>query len=241
MPSVTGTSSAAHTTNAAQTLTFSHTTNSDALYVSIAIPTTSTSVIAVTFGGVDLTFLSRLVTGTYEIEWWWLQSPGTSTANIFIDLFATNSQRIAAVARNVLVSDLASIQHDFTITTGSSTTPSKTVTPLTTGGLVLDMVTSDNNLQTFTQGGGQTLNIAQDSEANTQLKVAGSSEAGGASVTMSWTLASTEVWYLGTISITTITVSSTRVSQVATEILTSTTIIIPPSVSESTQFLIVIM
>ncbi len=258
MPSVTGTSSSAHTTGAAASLTWSHTSNGDALYVAVALSSNTTTVSTVTFGGAALTYIGRSTIGTNTHEWWWKQAPSASTANIVVT--PTASVRFGAGARNVLVSDLTTPLNDLSVlATGSSTTPSITVTPVTTGGLVLDLTNSDNNNQVWTAGASQTADFAQNSEANTQHKVAGSREAGGASVTMSWTLASTEAWYISALSITETVASIGRatqvateiitfnpnpslvVSQVAVEVLTSTTIIIPPTVSESTQFLIFIM
>lgn len=237
MPSVTGTSSSAHTTNAQASLTWSHTSNGDALYVSVAVSSNSFTVTSVTFGGVALTFIGRCVIGSNTHEWWWKQAPSASTANIVVT--PSFSVRFGAGARNVLVSDLTTPQNELSVlATGSSTTPSITVTPTTTGGLVLDLTNSDNNNQVWTAGASQTADFAQNSEANTQHKVAGSREAGGASVTMSWTLASTEVWYISALSITEQTVSSNRITQVATEIMTSTTVTVPTS--RATQFFIIV-
>ena len=202
MPSVTGTSTVAKTTTGSgSSLTYSHTSNGDPLFVS-AVRFSSggnQTITAVTFGGVALTKVAAAVDSNSS-DWWWLAAPVAGTANIVIT--TVGGSWIASGARNVNLSDLTGApRFRFASANASSTAPSVTITS-EVGGLVLDAVYSDSNNQVFTVGAGQTQQFAQNSIANTDSKTAGSSEAGAASVTMSWTLSISDAWSISALSIT---------------------------------------
>lgn len=221
-PVLTGSSSNARSSGAVTSLTWSHTSNGDPLFVLTAMTNAGVGdVTGVTFNGVALRRGGMLLDGTTaRYTWWHLQSPGTATANVVVSL---TSSYIAAGAHNVQNArlDLEGAS-GFAHTSGNSTTPSKTIDSATNS-LVIDLVISNVANQTFTQGAGQTLVFSQ-VDATTNQKGATSTEAGAASVVMSWTLGTSGTWWMVGLSIDDqATTVNSRLSQIVAEVATEGT------------------
>ena len=198
MPSVTN-SANAKSTGSVASLSFSHISDGNPLYVHIGLWNNlsgSPRRTRVTFNSVAMDCVAVSSGGTQWVhEVWYLASPGSVTANVVITPIGSNTW-ISAASNNV--SGGTRPDH-FVFATGTSTTPSAAI-PSAVGDLVLDLVSSDATSQTWMQGAGQTL-IGSNTSANSDVKCANSSEAGAASVTMSWTLGASDAWGLSAFNI----------------------------------------
>lgn len=204
---VTGSVSSSFTAGAQTSLTFSHTSNGDPLYVPLSwyVGSGGTEVAdivtGVTFNGAALTRGGQAAVAGQTMEWWRLASPGTATANIVVTL--SSGRRVSAAGVNLSGWPSTLGDHIFASASGdvAATQPSVTIAS-GTGAEVLDWLGFNNPVNTATPGAGQTEKWNQEtlgsgSGAGGDQVSAGSLKAGATSVTMSWTVPSTpETWGL---------------------------------------------
>lgn len=158
------------------------------LVVSVGIEDASNTVSGITFNGDALTYHSRHACSPVStIEWWYLINPDVATANMVVTV--TGAEQFAGGATVVTgahqTTPLGTVTYNGTGSTCATTAnPSITITDGATGDLVIDHLMEAQGAHTV--GAGQTErfnNSCQNSYCST-----GSTEAGGSSVTMSWTL-----------------------------------------------------
>jgi hypothetical protein len=155
----------------------------------------------VTFGGVSLTKVgvSTISTGGDFSAIYQLVNPSASTANIVITLGTTGvdpGNAWGARADNTSGVDTTTPTGTYVTSVGSSTGPSDTAAGATDD-LVLDAVGWDGTTATAAVGGGQTAQL--NSTATGSEGRGASSEAGAASVVMSWTLSVSATWAHGAV------------------------------------------
>ena len=143
---------------------------------------------SVTFGGTNLTQLQKLVAGQTIVEIWYLKAPANTTADVVVTMSAATY--LIAGATSWFGVDQTTTFGTVATANGSSTSPSVAVTSAVDE-LVHDTL-AVNGAPTITVGAGQTQrwNLA----SGTNKSGAGSTEAGAASVTMSWTLGTSATW-----------------------------------------------
>ncbi|HYD48088.1 MAG TPA: hypothetical protein VEB21_07070, partial [Terriglobales bacterium] len=202
------------TATASSTISFSHTTGSGSnrlLLVGVSFECsgatcgspTNTSVTSVTFGATPLAFVGRSFSSTRDaaVEIWQLFNPPASTT---ATITATLNQAFDAVAGAVSFSGADQSQTLSLVgATGNSSAPT-VVVPSTSGALVFDTVSWDTSGAGATAGAGQSERwdtMADFGSGNAQIRGAGSTEAGAASVTMSWTAPTADDWAIGAVSI----------------------------------------
>ncbi|MDH5318414.1 MAG: DUF4347 domain-containing protein, partial [Nitrospira sp.] len=183
----TSTSAATASGTTASSLTWSHTVGAGSngiLIVDVSMYTTSgITVSSITYGGTALTYIGSDTSSKDHVEMWYLKAPETGTANIVVTL--TGSTSIAAGATNFFGVDQTTSYGSLTTGNGSGD-PSITVASAT-GELVVDAV-SDRDVDSESVGAGQTVLLTNKAGTNASDAWVGSStEAGAASVTMSWT------------------------------------------------------
>jgi hypothetical protein len=166
------------------------------LLVEIAAKGTK-SVSAVTYGSQALTLLTTAQLGAGDddpkIELWYLRSPAVGTATITVTTTA-NSQLEAGSINFVNV-------HQFspfgTFASGSGTgTTASVVAAGAANDLIVDVV---SGYAALTVGAGQTSRWSE--SADGAWRGAGSTEPGGASITMSWTLGTSQKWCIGAVAV----------------------------------------
>ena len=183
----TSTSAATASGTSASSLTWSHTVGTGSngiLIIDVSIRTNAgVTVSSVTYGGVALTYIGSATSSKDHAEMWYLKVPVTGTANVVVTL--TGSENVAAGATNFFGVDQTTSYGSLTTGNGSGD-PSLTVASAT-GELVIDAV-SDRDVDSETVGAGQTLLLTTKAgSASNDAWVGSSTEAGAASVTMSWT------------------------------------------------------
>jgi hypothetical protein len=139
---------------------------------------------AITYAGQSLTkYAERNNTdGTVRTEIWYLVNPPSGTANVVINTSGSSARLITGIATFVGVDQTSPLGTAQTFGANSGN-PTVTVTS-ETGGLVFDVTARDNN-GSWTPGAGQF--ERWDLSNGSDLTGAGSTEAGLASVVMSWT------------------------------------------------------
>ena len=186
--------SSAATAGAATSLTWSHTVSSGddrALFVSIALESGEST--GVTYGGTPLTLVGRY-TGLHTVEIWQLLSPNVGTADV-VASFNGSIEVLGGATAFDHVDQTTPTGTFQALGYGNSNTASMTVSSAP-GEVVLDVMYADVPL-TATAGADQT---AHWNETNGRTG-ASSTEAGAASVTMSWNLSVSEEWTIGAVSI----------------------------------------
>ena len=184
----------------ATSLTWSHTVSAGsnvALFVGISIEAGSGASTGVTYGGTAMTLVGRS-TGSHVVEIWKLVAPTAGTANIVATFNGTVQVVGGGAAFNGV--DQTTPTGVFAGAGGTSTTPTVNASSAA-GDLVLDTLYG-NDGPTATPGAGQTSQwtLATGSGGG-KARGAGSTEAGAASVTMSYTLSSSLEWQIGAVSI----------------------------------------
>jgi hypothetical protein len=178
----------------ATTLTVSHTVpaGTDRYMVVLCNISSAATITATTYGGVALTNTNDVTAANNSgrLVIFELASPTVGTAN-FVLTVSSSSSLTACVLTLTDCTTLTALD----TAEGSSTAPSITVVSASTG-LVLDILGYALNNVALTVGAGQTSIVEQENIADANRKLAVSSEAGAASVTMSWTMASSGVWIL---------------------------------------------
>ena len=177
---VTGATGAA-TSGAATSLTYSHTTNSgDDLTV---VGGACGAITGITFNGDAFTeAVARDVDG-FEAGLWYRVNPDIVTGNVVIS--QTPTWEISSGAVNFSGADTAD---PIGNTASASDVNTVDVTLTTSGNIVLDVIRNADQNTTLTAGANQTDRWNQATGAGTgRNKGAGSTEAAGGTITMSWT------------------------------------------------------
>jgi len=183
------------TTGTAGPITHSHTVANQPSRILLVkvnfIGGTSVKVSGITYDGIPLALRSAASLSTLHAELWYLVAPPIGTANVVVTFSGSVTSTVVASEGWYNVSQSAPFSASAS-TSGTSTTPSIAVTAAV-GDVVTDIMAAAGNV-TATVGAGQTerYNAIQ----GTALRAAGSSEAGAASVTMSWTLSSSVPWVI---------------------------------------------
>lgn len=181
---------------AASSLTFPHTVNAGSnsiLLVSVHTHSGAVTVNSVTYGGTNLTQVGSVTASSNvnRAEIWRLFNPPTGTADVVVTL--SGARNLAAGAVSYFGVDQASPLTPSTAR-GSSTTASVAVASAS-GEVVVDAVSADGDALSLTKGAGQTQQYNTNTgTANGNIQAAASTEAGAASVTMSWTLGASASW-----------------------------------------------
>ena len=145
---------------------------------------------SVIYGGVALTKLVSRAGGTGVTSLWYLLSPPSGTANIVVTFASAHNIVVGAVSRSNVHQGIPF--GNAVTAAGTSTGPATVSVVSAAGEVVEDVLMLRNTVQTATVGASQSehWNAAQ----GTDVRGAGSSEAGAASVTMSWTLGGSCNW-----------------------------------------------
>ena len=184
------------TTSGATSLTWSHTVNSGTdryLIVSLSLSDAAGSVTGITYGGTALTLIGRY-SSNHRVEMWRLVAPAVGTANV-VASFGTSTAAVGGALTLNGVLQTGSLG-TFVGASGTSTTPTVTVSSAL-GELVLDT-------GYFETAPVATPSIDQDTQWNLSVGTSGgaaSTAAGNVSVTMNWTLASSQKWDLAAVPI----------------------------------------
>ncbi len=188
--------------NAVSSLTWSHTVgagNDRILIVGVSIRGNGT-VTSVTYGAQTFTSAGTVANGgTNSAEIWTLVAPATGTANIVVTLSA--SKDFVAGASSFSNVDPTTPYGAFFSTTGNTSPISLAVTSAV-GEVVIDTVMTNGDVGTLTAAAGQTERWNNLTGANpSNARGAGSTKAGAASVTMTWTMGSGKSFSIGAISL----------------------------------------
>ena len=173
------------------TLTFAHSTPAGPDRLLVVLLSNGTGVggeAAITYGGVALTRRQHTLVGTTWHDVFTLAAPTVGVANIVV----TNPSTSAIAAAAYAVNDASAVSA-WTSASGTSTAPSVTLSS-TALGVVLDLCTINSFSPAFTVGAGQVSYVEQETPGDGSDKVASSSKAGAASVTMARTLSSSQTW-----------------------------------------------
>jgi hypothetical protein len=153
----------------------------------VAVQTEGVNVTNVTYAGVALTFIIAKDNvaggGNVWVEWWYAVSP-TSGTNNFVVTLASNADARASVVPCTGVKQTSTILDSDSASSSNASSSSLTLDG-ETGGLLLDAITQESAGSGQTVGGGQNLEWSLTTNPNRDML--GSSEAGAASVVMSWT------------------------------------------------------
>lgn len=179
-------------TSAGSSTTLSHTTSgaNRGLLVFVGIETAlgAPTVSSVTYAGVSMTLVrsDAVASGSVRSEIWKLAAPASGANNIVVTLSAAADHAVAGQSYNNVHADVVSNHNGVALTTGN---PSVAVTSAV-GELVADITHSqrDNTDAQISPGAGQTQRWTQGAGDN-RPRAKGSTEAGAASVTMSWSYA----------------------------------------------------
>lgn len=178
-------------------LTFSHTVGSGAermLIVGVALRKNGPVVSSVTYGGVGLTLIASQLDGgaDHRAELWYLLAPTSGTANIVVTLSATvdataGAISFAGVNQTAPLGSVAGSQ-------GTDQTPSVTIVSAV-GEVVADVMSANGDSGAVAVGANQTQQWNQNTGTSDANEFgAQSTEAGAASVTMSWSLTNANKW-----------------------------------------------
>jgi hypothetical protein len=180
----------------ASSLTWSHTVGAG--FNRILVVGTSaaglTSVSSVTYGAAALTRINATSSSSSETtEMWYLLAPPAGTANIVVtfsgsDSVAAGSVSFTGVSQSTPLGTSASAS-------GAGGTPSVTVASATNQ-VVIDTITDYADKSSLTAGASQTQrwNVTSGAGGKTDVISGGSTKAGAASTTMSWTIGAAKAW-----------------------------------------------
>ena len=158
----------------------------------VGTATDETPVTSVTYGGQPLTFIGAQSDpdDASRVELWYQVAPLTGTQNIVVTL-ADETDAVGGATSWTGVDQITPLGTPV-FAGGESTTATAVVTS-GAGQVVVDALAT-MDIEQRTAGTGQTerWNLGQD-----DLGGAGSSELGGATVTMSWTMDEAEFWAIG--------------------------------------------
>jgi uncharacterized repeat protein (TIGR01451 family) len=186
---------------------FSHTVgtgNQRLLVVAVTIRNGINLASGVTYGGTALTSLGSTQNsdGLVHVQMYYLKNPPSGTANVTVSLLGLTNAAAGAMSFSGVdpINTFGAISSDSS--TGTGTTDPSTTVASATNNLVIDAVALEGSAGALTVGGGQTQRwTATTGGAATNIRGVGSTEAGAASVTMSWTKANTAKWAIMAVSI----------------------------------------
>lgn len=169
---------------------FNLTVPAGANYVVVPVATTSGSGLTATFNGSAMTSLesSDNLSGGKSQLFGILATPGTFTIVVSVD----SSGPAAAGGLSFSGVDQVSPKRNSAAATGNSDTPSVTV-PSAVGDMVVDSLCSTTGGLTYTAGADQTQRIATNNPAF-DVRLRSSTEAGAASVVMTWSVTGAFQW-----------------------------------------------
>ncbi len=191
--------STSSTTAATNSLIWAHTVNSGSnsvLFVGLSIDNGATAT-GVTYGGQAMTLVGRSA-GSGTAELWCLVAPALGTANIVVTVGSSQKVVGGAVAFDGV--DQTTPTGAFASTGGTSTMPSMNVSSAS-GDLAIGVLFGNDGV-TATEGAGQATQwtfVTGGGSGNP--RGVGSTEAGAASVTLSWTLSASVQWQVGGVTI----------------------------------------
>lgn len=185
--------------NGVTSLTYSHTVSGSdrLLIVWVSWYHTIAFITGVTYNGVAMTEIpsGSANSSNYQIAGYYLVSPALGTNNVVIN-FSQSIFGTGAGSLSFTGVDQTNPLGTAVAATGGTSTPSVTVSA-NAGEIVSDGLCIIHN-GTLTVGGGQTQQWnAIDSGGN--IKYAGSTEAGAASTTMSWSNSTAQLWAQGAV------------------------------------------
>jgi hypothetical protein len=192
-------------TTTASSLTISHTTSGTnrLMLVGVSIAKQSggaPSVSSITYNGVNLSFVGSQANSDSlgRVEIWRLVAPATGANNVVVTLGAAPDAQTVGVMTFTGVHQSTPLG-TFASATGDSTSASVTVTSAA-GELVFDtLVVESSSDKALAPGAGQT--ERWDLFQTVKNNGGGSTEAGAASVTMSWSWSGADKWSVGGVSI----------------------------------------
>ena len=182
-------------------LTWSHTVGANSnriLIVSISFRDGNVSASSVTYGGAALTLIGAVNSGGNQnrTEIWYQLAPPTGTASVVINMTASKEVAGASVSYYG-VSQSTPLGTYASAGNNGSTTASVSVSSAA-GQLVIDTVTTNGDANsltvTFPASQTQVWNIFTGSGDAGNARGAGSTQAGSATTTMTWTLGVAKAW-----------------------------------------------
>lgn len=157
----------------------------------------TTTATGVTYDGVSMTALGvQLTNGSSKARGFFLINPNTGSKSIVISYNATVNDPICGIVATYTGADQTTGYHNYTTATGSSTSPTVTVTS-SASELVIAGVSGDegSGTLTFTVGGGATQRNTVTTLQNGDRETLSAGEiAGGASVSIPWTASPSTAW-----------------------------------------------
>jgi len=184
-------------------VSWSHTTGSGSnriMLVGVSIRTTTISVSNITYGAQGLTFIraDTHASATIRSELWYLTAPSSGTATVTVTLSGT-SKAVGGSSTYTGVAQTSPIDVNGG-TTGTTNSPSQSVTVSTANSWLLSHLAISGSGQTVSsEGGGQTTrwdNVTSGASAASRNRGHGSNKGpvGTGSQTMSWTLSASADW-----------------------------------------------
>jgi hypothetical protein len=187
-------------------LTFTHTVGSGSnriLIVGVSLHTRNATVSTVTYAGTALTQAGTIATGSNanRTDIWYLLSPTPTTNGSIV---VTPSAGTAISAGSISFTGVQQAAPTFTSATNSSGTALVTIANAT-GDVIVDTLSANGDAGTLTAGGSQTSrwNVFSGSSGNgNEVISAGSTQAGAASTTMTWSISGgNKPWSMGAITL----------------------------------------
>lgn len=190
-------------------ISWSHTTGSGlnrVMIVGVSIRTTTVSVSAITYGAQSLAFIraDTHVSATIRSELWYLIAPNSGTATVNVTL-SGSSKATGGSCTYTGVDQTSPIDANSGVT-GTSSSPSRSVTVGTANSLLLGHVAISGSDATILEDTGQTLRwdqVTTQDSPNTRNRGHGSAKGpvGTGSQTMSWTLSASADWAVSVVAI----------------------------------------
>lgn len=201
-PTVDSVSTGTTGTSQANSLSWNHTTSNDFRLLEVSvICQEDVTISSITYNAVGLTFRSSetRVSGNLRVEKWTLTAPALGT-NAILVTFSGNTYATGFGVSLNNVDQTSPIDATGTATNGSSTSASDSITTINNNSLILDVVGTAIDPQTFTVGSNQTL-LEEKSDSATRTGAISTKlmETAGAT-TMSYTLGTTGDWAMVTVS-----------------------------------------
>jgi hypothetical protein len=190
-------------TSAVDSLSISHTTSGSQRLMLVGVsldPQQNETVSSVTYNGTSLTFVgSATYSNDARAEIWRLIAPDTGTHDVVITFSDRLTYGAVAGVMTITGVNQTTPLGTFVGANGSSAGPATVDVSSATNELVFDTVSCET-CTSLTVGGGQTerWNLSQSGQS---AMGAGSTESGAATVTMSWTLGSSDYWAIGAVPI----------------------------------------
>jgi IPT/TIG domain len=208
-------SSAAHTDGVQASLTWSHPSTGDPLFINIAFADPNNSAVSVLVNGGAIDAQKLFYSGSagggsaaFSHDWYLAfgraGGPTLPNAWITITVYPQFPDRMAAGARSVANVDLGGLYYNRNDADGVSARPF-VWSNMRPNDCTLDFLSSDVDGQTFTPDAPQLLNFALNGVPGGDVKIAGSelrvADPVTSNVLMAWTLAASDAWHLTEISL----------------------------------------